>query len=140
MPRDVADDRARLSPAAVALALFAPLLTRLPPARLCRVIQVLARPARRTASDPALIAARVERSLAVAGRLRPQTCLTRGVTRYVLLRRAGVPAELVFGLGPHADAYAGHCWLELEQEPYLETQDPRAIFPEVFRIPGATPA
>src|SRR5687767_4526441 len=141
MRSDFADEhRGRLSVAAIALALCAPLLTRLRPNRLCRVLQVLAGHEQGTAALSAPVTARIERSLAVAARVRPQTCLTRGVTRYVLLRRAGLPVELVFGLGSHTDVYAGHCWLELEQEPYLETQDPRRIFPEVFRISGATSA
>lgn len=68
--------------------------------------------------------------------LRP-TCLTRGVTRYYALRRAGVDVALVFGIrqdtGDHVD---GHCWLVRNGEPFLETQDPHGLFIEMYRIAG----
>lgn len=54
-----------------------------------------------------------------------------------MLRRAGLPVELVFGLGMPNGPYEGHCWLELDGLPYLEATDPRGVFPEVFRVPGA---
>jgi Transglutaminase-like superfamily len=130
-----------LSTAAVALALSTPLLARLRPARLRRLLALLAGPPFASA-DPrkaAAATASVERSLAVVARVWPQTCLTRGVTRYVLLSRAGLPIEPVFGLGPIDGLYAGHCWLELGDEPYLEKEDPRAAFPEIFRVSRATP-
>lgn len=132
-----AERRARPSPGAVVLALLTPLLTRLSPNRLRRVLQLLAETGRRRAARREVVLPRVERSLAIAARLRTQTCLSRGVTRYVLLRRAGFPVDLVFGVGPHENVFAGHCWLELEREPYLEAEDPRGLFPEVFRVSGA---
>jgi hypothetical protein len=112
------------------------LLTRLPPRILCPLLVALARP-RRGAPDEAA-AARVQRAVAAAERLRPQTCLTRTAARFVLLRRAGYPVELVFGIGPHEGAYAGHCWLELDGAPYLERVDPRPVFPQILRVPAAT--
>jgi hypothetical protein len=55
-------------------------------------------------------------------------CLTRGLTLYASLRRAGVDVQLTFGMGPTGaavDGYDGHCWLVLDGEPYLEQRDPR---------------
>ena len=90
---------------------------------------------RRTSLEAAR--ARVERAIGVAAKVRPQTCLTRGISRYVVLRRAGLPVELVFGLGTPGGPHEGHCWLELDGAPYLEATDPRSVFPETFRVPGA---
>jgi Transglutaminase-like superfamily len=123
--------------ATVALVLATPLLARLTPLRLRRVLSyAIAAPWPRRAS-PQAARARVERAIGVAARLRPQTCLTRGISRYVVLRRAGLPVELVFGIGTPSGPYEGHCWLELDGAPYLEATDPRGVFPETFRIPGA---
>ena len=126
---------------ALVLAFAAPVLTRLPPARLSWLLSFLTTRALR---DGALarpdLAARIERSLAIAARFRRQTCMTRGITRFVMFRRAGIPVELVFGLGAHEAIFSGHCWLELEAQPYLESHDPRPLFPELFRVPRAVVA
>jgi hypothetical protein len=66
--------------------------------------------------------------------LRP-TCLTRGITRYYALRRAGVEVALAFGLGQATgDTVDGHCWLVRDGAPFLETRDPRRLFTEMYRI------
>ncbi len=63
------------------------------------------------------------------------TCLTRGITRYYFLRRAGVDVSLAFGIArPSMTEVAGHCWLVREGEPFLEARDPRSAFTEVYRI------
>lgn len=122
----------------VALVLSTPLLTRLRPRWLCRILSLLASRADRSGRRNTHTAtARVERALSIAGRVRTQTCFTRGISRFLVLRRAGLPVELVFGLGPRDGEYAGHCWLELEGVPYLEREDPRGTFPEVLRVPVA---
>ena len=65
-------------------------------------------------------------------------CLTRGVTRYYFLRRLGIDVQLVFGVGrPTRGGLAGHCWLVKDGEPYLETQDPRPVFAETYRMAAA---
>ncbi len=62
-------------------------------------------------------------------------CLTRGITGYYVLRRAGLDVALCFGIGPVREAgLAGHCWLVLDGEPVLETTDPRLAFTELARI------
>jgi hypothetical protein len=62
-------------------------------------------------------------------------CLTRGITLYYFLRRAGAPATLHFGMGEMADGFAGHCWVELAGEPIAEPRDPRPLYPEMLRFP-----
>jgi hypothetical protein len=123
---------------AVAVAAAAPALARLRPARLVRVLSLAARRPPGAGVAPEALT-RAERALGIVGRVRPQSCLTRGITRFVVLRRAGMPVELVFGMSA-AGSDGGHCWLELEGQPYLETTDPRRLFPEVFRVPERTVA
>jgi transglutaminase superfamily protein len=65
-------------------------------------------------------------------------CMTRGITLYALLRRAGVDVVLQFGVNPDLDGRAeGHCWLEYEGEPFLERTDPRTSFTGIARISRA---
>ena len=64
-----------------------------------------------------------------------QTCLTRGLTRYYFLRRAGLEVTLCFGIGPVRNDFAGHCWLTHNGEPFLETTDPRPLFTAMYTIP-----
>ncbi|HZO89766.1 MAG TPA: lasso peptide biosynthesis B2 protein [Chthonomonadaceae bacterium] len=65
-------------------------------------------------------------------------CLTRGVTLYYFLHRAGLDVTLCFGMGKVKDEFVGHCWLILAGEPYLERKDPRLLFAEVYRLPHRT--
>ena len=121
----------------IALVLATPLLTRLRPRRLCRVLSLVASRDRTARRDAVAATARVDRALAIAERVQRQTCFTRGISRFLVLRRAGLPVELVFGLGPRDGDFAGHCWLELDGEPHLEPEDPRELFPEILRVPTA---
>jgi hypothetical protein len=119
-----------------AFAATVPWLMRLP---LTRLSTLLNRPA--AAGHPA--ASEIERldrlvSLAprIAYPLVRSGCLTRGVTLFWFLRRAGLDVELAFGLDARQDpAIDGHCWLTLAGEPYLEKLDPRSRFAELYRIP-----
>jgi hypothetical protein len=83
---------------------------------------------------------RLERLVAIAPRVaaplvRPG-CLTRGVTLFWFLRRAGLDVELRFGLDARDAAETdGHCWLSVDGEPFLETRDPRPRFAELYRLP-----
>lgn len=62
-------------------------------------------------------------------------CLTRGITGYYLLRRAGLDVALCFGIGPrHSAGVTGHCWIVLDGEPVLEAVDPRPAFTELVRL------
>jgi len=74
-------------------------------------------------------------------------CLTRGITLYYFLRRAGAPANLCFGIGDGigaaidgeasapGDGFGGHCWVELGGEPVAEARDPRPLYAEMLRVP-----
>jgi len=61
-------------------------------------------------------------------------CLTRGLTRYYFLRRAGMKVTLCFGMGRIDSKFMGHCWLTKDGEPFLELEDPRPRYVEVYRI------
>jgi hypothetical protein len=119
-----------------AFAAAVPALMRLPLPRLAALIT--RPPCRRHASDAEL--QRLARLTALAPHVgRPLVrsgCLTRGVTLFWFLRRAGLDVELRFGLDPAPGAEVdGHCWLTLDGEPYLEKQDPRPLFAEIYRLP-----
>ena len=128
-----------------AFAATVPLLMRLP---LPRVAALVTRAPRRpygpTARDPAAAEVeRLDRLIALAPRVaRPLVrpgCLTRGVTLFWFLRRAGLNVELSFGIDPGDEQTTdGHCWLVLDEEPFLEKVDPRPRFAEVYRLPLAT--
>lgn len=64
-------------------------------------------------------------------------CLTRGLTRYYFLRRAGMDVTLCFGMGRLDNEFIGHCWLIKDGEPFLEAEDPRPRYVEIYRISRA---
>ena len=64
-------------------------------------------------------------------------CLTRGLTRYYFLRRAGLDVALCFGMGRPDKEFMGHCWLVKGGEPFLESEDPRPRYTEMYRISRA---
>ena len=118
-----------------------PAIVRLP---LPRLGALVTRPARDVACEPSEIE-RLERVTTLAPRIaRPLVrsgCLTRGLTLYWFLRRAGLDVELRFGLDPGVSGPTdGHCWLTLDGEPYLEKRDPRPHFAELYRLPLGSPA
>jgi hypothetical protein len=113
-----------------------PLLMRLP---LPRLAALVSRPPRRSAPAAAEID-RLVRVIDLAPRAaRPLVrsgCLTRGLTLFWFLRRAGLDVELRFGLDAAPEgAIDGHCWLALGGEPFLEKRDPRPRFAEQYRLP-----
>jgi hypothetical protein len=119
----------------VRIALFAaivPLLARLP----IRRLEALVEPSRpRREVDPL----RSERTIRLTNLVcrfgRPMIvslCMTRGLTLYYFLRRAGIDVSLVFGVGTVHQDFAGHCWLTRRGEPYLEKTDPRLFFTPVY--------
>ena len=121
-----------------AFAAAVPLLMRLP---LPRLAALLTRPPRRPPPSAKDIE-RLERMVALAPRVaRPLVrtgCLTRGLTLFWFLRRAGLDVELRFGLELNErEARDGHCWLALADEPFLERVDPRPRFAELYRLPLA---
>lgn len=117
-----------------------PLLMRLPLPWLAALLTRRPRSARPSAAEVerldrlAALAPRVGRPLVRGG------CLTRGVTLYRFLRRAGLDVELRFGLDPRdGEGSDGHCWLTLDGEPFLEPRDPRPRFVELYRLPRTAP-
>jgi hypothetical protein len=126
-----------LSAAAVAVAV--PLLTRLDLGRLQRWLEPSPRFSRSPSADPGQVVEAVGRLMDHLIRwgkpmVRPG-CLTRGITGYYILRRAGLDVALCFGIGPaRGPGTVGHCWLVLEGEPVLETADPRSAFTEFVRL------
>jgi hypothetical protein len=61
-------------------------------------------------------------------------CLTRGLTRYYFLRRAGMDLALCFGVGRHEQGFIGHCWLTSDGVPFLEGEDPQNRYVVMYRI------
>jgi hypothetical protein len=58
-------------------------------------------------------------------------CLTRGLTLYYFLRRAGLDVTLCFGLENFENRYHGHCWLVKDGVPFSEPKDPRSMYTSV---------
>jgi hypothetical protein len=123
-------------------AALVPALMRLPLPRLAALVTRRPNPRRATRAE----IERLERVTTLAPRIgRPLVgsgCLTRGLTLYWFLRRAGLDVELRFGLDPEdgGELTDGHCWLTLDGEPYLEPRDPRLRFTELYRLPLASTA
>ncbi len=72
----------------------------------------------------------------MTAKLRPllhSYCLSKSLTLFYFLRRAGVDLELCFGMGEVKGKLTGHCWLLKEGVPFLEQEDPRSLFKEMFR-------
>jgi Transglutaminase-like superfamily len=88
-------------------------------------------------TDPAAIQTlvrRVDRLRALGRPLVRSGCLTRGLTLYYVLRRAGADVSLRFGMGKAEDEIAGHCWLVFAGEPLAEKRDPRLLYVETYSI------
>ena len=131
-PRDLL-----LSVRIFAVAASVPVLMRLKLARMAGLLEP-ASPAR--AADPAEVERlieRIERVLRSGYPLVRTGCLTRGITLFYFLRRAGVDVRLAFGMGRPVGDDEGHCWLVKDGLPYLEKVDPRDTFAEIYSIPPA---
>jgi hypothetical protein len=121
----------------VAFAAAVPLLLRFPLPRMAALVTHPVR-ARGASEDEA---ARLWRLMELAVQfgyplVRPG-CLTRGVTLFWFMRRAGVDVELRFGLDPAVrELTEAHCWLARSGEPYGEKVDV-ARFTELYRLPLA---
>lgn len=116
-------------------AALVPLLTRLPPPRLDELLA----PRRAYDTLDHHSAQRIVRFVdLVLARGRPiirPSCVTRGLTLYYFLRRGEADLALCFGVAKLKGKLAGHCWLIRDGEPFLEPQDPRAWFTEMYRFP-----
>jgi hypothetical protein len=116
-----------------------PLFLRLPLPRLHGLLDWATTRTSRGASDsPDAIAVTVLEMLQTSRPLVRRGCLTRGITLYYFLRRAGVDVALNFGMGcvPGGDGFEGHCWLVRDGEPYLEPGDPRRLYVRMYSFGG----
>jgi hypothetical protein len=78
----------------------------------------------------------IDRCLARSRPLVRPGCVTRGVTLYRFLRRAGARVSLRFGVGAVSGAIEGHCWIVYGGEPLCERRDPRDVFTETWAMPS----
>ena len=119
-----------------AFAVCVPLITRLPLARQEAILEPRRLRARARARE-AWLAANVDWILVRGAPLVRPGCLTRGLTHYFFLRRAGADVALQYGIGTVDGRTEGHCWLVRDGVPYLEAKDPREHFVETYRVPSA---
>ena len=66
-----------------------------------------------------------------AGRNGP--CLERSLTLHRVLGRAGAAPTLVCGMAHGSQGFVGHAWVEVDDEPLAESQDPRGAYAIVAR-------
>lgn len=81
---------------------------------------------------------RIDRLLAAGRPLVRPGCLTRGVTLFYFLRRAGADVSLRFGVGTVRGRFAAHCWVAYQGQPLAEKRDPRGIYTETWGIEPST--
>jgi hypothetical protein len=110
--------------------------------KLSRVAAILERGSELRSCDPdqiQKIAAYVDTSIQRGRPLVRAGCLTLGLTRYYFFRRAGMDLSLHFGMGQIGTEreFVGHCWLSKQGEPYLEREDPRPLYIEMYCISPA---
>jgi len=62
------------------------------------------------------------------------TCLYRALARYAVLRRTGLDATFVMGVGPRGVDDDGHAWVEVAGKPFEEPTDV-SHYAVTFRYP-----
>lgn len=124
----------RLIVSAALMALIAPLVARLRPETMHRVLETRLRaPRPSTCSDEAVVLT-VDRVLSRSPRRSRNRCLVRGITAYRLLRSSGGEPHLVFGARLVDSRLEAHCWLSDGVAPIFEATDALGPFEEMFRI------
>jgi hypothetical protein len=116
-----------------------PMLLRL---QLPRLEELLTPRRMRSSPQPArvqLIVRAVDAVLQLGRPLLRPGCLTRGLTLYYFLRKAGLDVVLCFGVGTLQGECVGHCWLVKAGEPFLEARDPRPLFTAVYAFSARAP-
>lgn len=107
---------------------------RLPVDRLAHLFES---PPRGRALAPLRLARLVDGPLRRAYRRSPGYCVERSLLLFHLLRRAGEPARLHFGVAPKpGGGLAGHAWVALRGEPVAEPRDPRLHYRTTYAYPA----
>jgi Transglutaminase-like superfamily len=112
-----------------------PLLMRLRLTRIHRILEWRRREATISAETLEHIVGHFHLARRIAAPLVGSGCVTRGVTLYYFLTRAGADVSLCFGMGNIDGEYTGHCWLTRMGAPFLESRDPRLLYTRIFSIP-----
>jgi hypothetical protein len=120
-----------------AFAAAVPYLLRLKLPRVARVLEPRRDPSAVDKDRIGRIASYVEIAIRHGGPFVRPGCLTRGLTRYYFFRRAGIDVDLCFGMGRLDQEFMGHCWLVKDGEPFLEMEDPRSLYAEMYRFSRA---
>lgn len=110
-----------------------PYLLRLKISRVARVLEPGTEPSKVDEKRVKKISDFVERAIRHGKLFVRSGCLTRGLTRYYFLRRAGLDVTLCFGMGGSERDFMGHCWLEKDGQPFLEGEDTRT-YVEMYRV------
>jgi hypothetical protein len=116
--------------------LAVPLLVRRGPERMAALLEPASPPRPADPVGAEALALRIDRWLRAGWPLVRRGCLTRGITRYWFLRRAGFDVSLRFGIGEVNGRIEGHCWLVRDGRPFLESRNPREVYTEMWRIGG----
>jgi hypothetical protein len=67
-------------------------------------------------------------------------CVRRSLLLYYAATRCGCPVTVVFGVRREGTELAGHAWLELDGQPFLERlAEPHVAYLEMQRWPPAAP-
>ena len=64
-----------------------------------------------------------------------QSCLRRSLALFRILRAAGFPVSIVFGLARPGDALDGHAWLELDGVSVGEPNGGQTPYKPIYRFP-----
>ncbi len=121
--------------AAAMAALFWLLVRLLPLPRLLALLDPGAGRRSESRVPPARLVALV-RALLGRRRQRPAGCLTRSLVLFRLLRQAGCPVVVRFGVAKEGGALSGHCWLEQDGVAVAEEADPRQAFRAIYSYPA----
>lgn len=72
------------------------------------------------------------------GVFRPN-CMKQSLVLFHFFRQWRVPVALYFGVARHGGTLEGHCWIELEGNPFSERDNPWRVFTIIYKFPEDTP-
>ena len=117
-------------------AIFVPWLMRFPLPKVSRMLRIPYLPPQPDEQQVQRILHCTDAVLALGRPLVQPRCLTRGVTLYYFLRKAGLPVELHFGVQQRSATLYAHCWLMLDDQPFAEPVATVQAFTVADRLPG----